>query len=723
VTALYEDREGNVWVGSPQGIERLRDSAFVTQPIDAAIHAGDSSGPVYVDNQGRAWIAPSSGGLYSLFNGTVARVSVPRLDRDVIYSIDGANNELWLGGQHTGLTHLRLQDGAVTSTKTYTKAEGLPQNSVYAVHRSPDGSVWAATLNGGVGLLRNGHITTFAAGSGLPSNSIVAIEDTAEATWFATPSGLTTLSHGPSSAKESWRTFTSTDGLPSDDVISLLSESDGSLWIGTANGLSVLRAGRIQSLSRLHPILREPILGLAQDKLGSLWISTATHLASVDHKRLLENSTDLRLREYSPVDGLPGTETIRRNRSVISDTRGRIWFSLNQGLATVDPARAFAASAPSLTQIESLSADGTTVHLDTAASLPAATHRLTINYTGLSLGVPELVRYRYRLDGFDRDWNESTTLRQAVYTNLAPGSYRFHVLSSNSEDQWNGQEATYDFTIAPAFWQTWWFQLSFAIALVLLATLIFHWRMRQMTERLNLRFEERLAERTRIAQELHDTLLQGFLSASMQLHVAAEQLTPGSSIRPSLDRILTLMQQVNEEGRNTLRGLRSDSADSLTLEQALSRVPNDFASSLTSVAHPAFRVIVQGQPRMLHPVIRDEVLRIGREAIVNAFLHARATNVEVEIEYTSSHLHFLIRDDGIGIDPTILRSGREGHWGIIGMRERAQRIEASLKLFSRADAGTEVELTVPGSTAYQNPSRSLRSRIARLWIRARRRVA
>jgi signal transduction histidine kinase len=175
------------------------------------------------------------------------------------------------------------------------------------------------------------------------------------------------------------------------------------------------------------------------------------------------------------------------------------------------------------------------------------------------------------------------------------------------------------------------------------------------------------------------------------------------------------MQKVNQEGRNTLRGLRSDNESGLSIEQFLSRVPQELPSALHADSHPTFRVIVQGQPRALHPVIRDEVSRIGREAVVNAFLHSRATSIEVEIEYNSGYLHILVRDDGKGIDPEILRSGREDHWGIIGMRERAERIDASLKLFSRAEAGTEVELTIPGHIAYQNPSASLRKKLSALW--------
>lgn len=717
VTSLYEDREGDIWIGSPQGLERFRDSAFITRSIGEEANAG---GPVYVDPAGRAWLASSSGGLASMLNGKTSRITAAGLNTDIVYSIDGAADDLWLGRQHFGLTHLHLENGAVLSSQTYTTSDGLPENSIYAVHRSTDSTIWAATLKSGVAALRNGKITSFTTANGLPSNSVTAIEDTAEGTYFATSAGLALLPRNPSPGIAMWKIFTSRNGLPSDDILSLFSGSSGSLWIGTSAGLAVLHPGRIDSFAALHPVLHEPILGLAEDRLGSLWIATPTHLISLDIKRLVSNPKDLRIREYGPADGLPGTESVRRNRSVVPDTRGQIWFSLNQGLASVDPARASAASPSSLTHIDSLSADGNSLRLDTAADLPSSTHRLIFNYAGLSLAVPERVRFRYRLDGFDRDWNEPVATREAVYTNLAPGDYRFRVLSSNSEGDWSGPEATYSFTIAPAVWQTWWFQLSIAAGLGLLATLIFHWRMRQMTESLNLRFEERLVERTRIAQELHDTLLQGFLSASMQLHVAAEKLPPDSPVRSSLDHILGLMQRVNQEGRNTLRGLRSGNESGLSIEQFLSRIPQELPSALPAGSHPTFRIIVQGQSRALHPAIRDEAGRIAREAVVNAFLHSRATSIEVEIEYNPGYLHILVRDDGKGIDPEILRTGREGHWGIIGMRERAERINASLKLFSRAEAGTEVELTIPGHIAYEHPTSGLREKLSAHcpeWIR------
>ena len=255
--------------------------------------------------------------------------------------------------------------------------------------------------------------------------------------------------------------------------------------------------------------------------------------------------------------------------------------------------------------------------------------------------------------------------------------------------------------LVPVFWQALWFRLSVGLAFLFALLAFYRFRLHQLTRQMNLRFEERLAERTRIAQELHDTLLQGFLSASMQLHVAVDQLPADSPAKPMLSRVQQLMGQVIEEGRNAVQGLRSPDSNSNDLEQAFSRIPQEFALQ----EQVCFRVIVEGRPRPLHPIIRDEVYRIGREALVNAFRHSRAKSIEVEVEYVARHLLILVRDDGCGIDPQVLRSGRAGHWGLSGMRERAERIGARLKVRSRAATGTEIELSVPGHIAFQIESR------------------
>ena len=252
------------------------------------------------------------------------------------------------------------------------------------------------------------------------------------------------------------------------------------------------------------------------------------------------------------------------------------------------------------------------------------------------------------------------------------------------------------------FWLKWWF-LSVYVVVGLLAVLGYHrLRLRHTTKTMNLRFEERLAERMRVAQELHDTLLQGVISASMQLDVAVDHLPADSPVQPALRHILQIMGQVIEEGRNTLRGLRSPSESASDMELAFLRVPEELGIDQKM----AYRVLVEGSPRPLQAVIHDEIYSIGREALVNAFRHSGATSIEVELEYAANRMRVSVRDNGCGIKPEVLRSGRDGHWGLSGMRERAERIGAKFKVMSGASAGTEVELTVPGYIVFQVPPSS-----------------
>ena len=272
------------------------------------------------------------------------------------------------------------------------------------------------------------------------------------------------------------------------------------------------------------------------------------------------------------------------------------------------------------------------------------------------------------------------------------------MIASNSDGIWNSAEDVIAFEILPAFWQTWWFRIGAVLAFGLTIVALYRFRLHQLTRQLNLRFEERLAERTLIAQELHDTLLQGFLSASMQLNVAVDQLPVDSAMKSRLGTVLELMRQVIDEGRNALRGLRSTNVKgSLDLEESFSRLQQE----LGVAEEIRFRVIVEGSSRPLRPVVRDEVYRIGRESVANAFRHARPRNIEVDVAYLTNYLRILVRDDGCGIDPEVLQSGREGHWGLSGMRERADRIGARLKVLSRVGSGTEVELIVPSQVAFQ----------------------
>jgi ligand-binding sensor domain-containing protein/signal transduction histidine kinase len=696
VNTIFEDREGNLWIGSTRGIERLRDSAFMT--YSAAVDpSSNGDGAVYVDAEGRTWFAPSAGGLYWQKGGQIGHVKNAGLDRDVIYSLTGSRGELWIGRRRGGLTHLRYIDGSF-ATETYTQAQGLAQNSIYAVNQSRDRTVWAGSLSGGVTRFKDGRFSTYTTANGLASNTVTAILESSDGTmWFATANGLSSLS------QDNWRGYGSRDGLPPGSVNCLLEDSGGAIWIGTDNGIASLRSGQVQVPREVPASLHEPILGVAEDRNGWLWVSTSNHVLRVNRDKLQGGVVgEADVREFGLADGLRSVGGVKRHRSVVVDMLGRIWFSTSRGLSVVDPAQVADTSAPAIVHVEEVTADGSGVDLHGAVRIPGARQRVTFSYAGLSLSVPERVRYRYKLDGFDQDWSEPIATREAVYTNLGPGSYRFRVMASNSDGFWNGSESTVQFEIEPVFWQTWWFRLSCVLVVGLAILAFYRLRLHRLMSQLNVRFEERLAERTRIAQDLHDTLLQGFLSASMQLHVANDQLPADAPAKPHVSRVLVLMGQVIEEGRNAVRGLRSNGNGAFNLEEAFSRIRQELANP----DQIGFRVIVEGSPRPLHPVIRDEVYRISREALVNAFRHSRANSIEVEVEYLDNRLRILVRDDGCGIDSEVLLTGREDHWGLSGMRERAERIGAQLKVRSRVAAGTEVELSVPGHVAFQTqPSR------------------
>ena len=705
VSAVFEDREGNVWVGTSRGIERLRESVFVTYSTAEGIPA-ESVGPLYVDSASGVWFGHAAGGLYRLTNGKVQAVNSGGLHNDVIYSISEDTAGVWLGRQKGGLTHLKYKDGSY-NRETYTAAQGLAQDSVYAVNVTREGSVWAGTLSGGVSEFSGGKFKNYTTADGLASNTINAIVETADGTmWFATPNGLSALSHG------NWQTFRIHDGLPSDHVNCLFEDSTGLLWVGTDNGLAFFDSRKFQTPTTVPASLHEPILGLVADDNRSLWIATTNHVLRVTGDNFRNGQlTGSDVTEFTVADGLRGTEGVRRNRSVARDRSGMIWFSLTSGLSVVDPARLARGSAPAIVHINAMVADGSQVALNQEIRIPSARQRIGFSFAGLSLAIPERVQFRYRLEGFDREWSSPVSTGEAIYTNLAPGSYRFDVMASNSDGLWNSATASVVFEIVPAFWQTWWFRLSGLVALGVSGLAFYRMRLLQVTKQLNLRFEERLAERTLIAQELHDTLLQGFLSASMQLDVAVDQLPENSPVRPRLARVLNLMRQVVEEGRNAIRGLRLSDNGSEDIAAALSNLNEE----LNSHGETVFRVVVEGSARPIHPIVRDEVYRIGREAVVNAFRHSRAQNISVAVSYLENQLRVLVNDDGCGISSELIESGRDGHWGLTGMRERAERIKARLKVRSSVDSGTEVELSVPNAVAFEGRSNHSRSWFRKLW--------
>lgn len=706
VTAIFEDREGNVWTGSTGAIERYRGSSFVTYTAAKGLPS-DSNGAIYVDLEERVWFAPLNGGLHWVKGGSVGNVAEAGIDKDVVYSMTGSQNELWLGRQRGGLTHLRFSGGAISS-KTYTHSDGLARDNVYAVFQSSDGSIWAGTLNGGVSRFKDGRFTSFTTENGLASNTVSWIAEGFDGTmWFATPSGLSALSGGR------WRTYKYQDGLASENLNCLLEDSEHVLWIGSAAGLAFIGSVGVQVPRVVPESLREQIFGIAEDRNGSLWISTSNHILRVRRDKLLNGRlSNGDVREYGLDDGLFGVEGVKREQSVVADWWGRIWFSTNRGISVVDPMRAGNASAPTIVKIETISVDGAPLDVGAPVRIPSARQRIAFGYMGLNLSVPERVRYRYKLEGFDRDWSGPVATREAVYTNLGPGSYQFRVMASNGDGVWDENGAGLALNIIPEFYQTKWFLLLIAAVAGGLAWLAYQRHVQQVTARLDLQYKERLSERTRIARELHDTLLQSF--QGLMLHFQrARNLLPSNpdQAMQRLDSALEGAEQAIVEGRNAIHDIRSSVLVNDDLAQAMTALGEELSASGSAGNSTSLNVVVEGVAKPLDPVLRDEIYRILREALRNAYAHAQAHSIEAEIAYGEKLLRVRIRDDGVGIDPHVLDHGeRAGHWGLPGMRERAKQIGGQLDVWSELGAGTEVELSVPASVVYRSPHAQASSR-------------
>jgi signal transduction histidine kinase len=454
---------------------------------------------------------------------------------------------------------------------------------------------------------------------------------------------------------------------------------------------------------------------MAEDKSGRFWIATSDHVLRVPRDKLLSGVVKaVDVREYDQADGLESTEGVKRSQSVVSDSAGRIWFSLRSGLSVVNPSQITDYSLPALPHIEAITADNNSTNLAASVRIPPSPRRITIEYTGLSLAAPGRIQFRYFLEGFDSSWSQPVAAREADYTNLGPGSYRFRLVASNSEGLWNGPETAIALNVAPAYYQTYWFRLSCIAAFLGMLAAAYQLRLRQVAQHFNMRLEERVNERTRIARDLHDTLLQSFHGLLLRFQTASELFpTRPAEAKQTLDSAIEQAAQAITEGRDAVQGLRSSTVVTNDLALAVSTLGEELAGGETNPNTAEFHVEVEGTPRDLHPILRDEVYRIAGEALRNAFRHAEARRIEVEIRYDERQFRLRVRDDGKGIDSKHLNDDeRPGHYGMRGMRERAKLLGGKMTVWSELDSGTEVELSIPAANAYATADGRRRSWLA-----------
>ncbi|MEJ0042222.1 MAG: triple tyrosine motif-containing protein [Rhizomicrobium sp.] len=684
--SFLEDKEGNIWVGTNLGLDRFRPANVVTAagiPVTAPLGYREA-----VDDAGTVYIAEDRM-LYRIGPGGAAEIiyrSPSRID-----FLHGAKDGSILLGMRGSL--VRLAGSGIAKIELPASFHSFNADS-WEIDRS--GTPWVSAWDRGIYRLEHNVWRRFVvslAPSGVGPRILKA--DLQGRMWFHYFRRPLILVDG-----NNIRSFSEKDGLQIGDIETIYPRAHDVLFAGD-QGIARFDGHRFQTLrSAQFPVLNR-VAGIVQTARGETWLNAIAGLIRISTEDL-ERAFDhpgyqLHYQILDFRDGLPGlAQQDSYQPTAIEGANGRLWFITNHGVAWVDPAHLVRNLLPPPVSIRSLAANGNEYPFPAALTLPMGVSNLRIDYEALSLAVPERVRFRYRLDGVDNGWVDPGDRRQAFYTKLGPGDYRFQVIAANNDGVWNTTGATLRFSIPPTFFQSRWFLLLCLLAALAALWLLYSLRMRQVSARIRDRLEERLRERERIARELHDTLLQGFQGLILRFQSVADRIPAGEPTRQLMNDVLDRADTVIVEGRDRVRDLRSSAEhDDLSLMVATT-IDNLMPDSSISI-----RMISEGTPRPVHAVVRDEISRIVREAVFNVVRHAQAKNVEIGIAYKRRELSVHVRDDGKGIDPdTLSRGGREGHYGLTGMRERAQGIRAEFVLSSGPGAGTEIELTIPAAAAY-----------------------
>ncbi len=715
VNGLFQDREGNIWVSTSRGIDKFHDLRVTSFSTRQGLNS-DQVNSVLASRDGTVWIGSYS--LDVLRSGKITSIQ-PRNGlpgRALTSLLEDRAGRLWVGVDQELSVYERGK-----FRKIYARDDS-PLGGVRAMTQDVDGSIWVATSNANQTRRRLLHIQDLRIREEISSpqlplaNTLAA--DPQGGVWLGFASG------GLARYRDGQMEFFSLNR--SGPVHGLLVNSDASVLAATTSGLVGWQNGRVQSLTVRNGLPCDIIYALIFDRKASLWLYAACGLIAIPNAELQRwwksPDTTVESRLLDVFDGAqPMSTPFRPNASQSPD--GRLWFANQSVVQMIDPAHLDGNPIPPPVHIEQVTADRKTYwqNLSGDASslhlrLPPLVHDMTIDYTALSLVVPGKVHFRFKLEGQDRDWREVVNDRQVEYSNLGPGPYRFRVTACNNSGVWNEAGTFLDFSIAPAYYQTTWFRVSCVAAFVLLLWALYQLRLRQVARQFNMRLEERVNERTRIARELHDTLLQNLHGLLFRFQAARNMLPRRTEeAMGALDGAILRTEQAIAESRDTIKDLRSERVTPTDLAELLTQTGKELETAADANGNPPiFRVIVEGERQTLSPALQDEVYRIARELLRNAFQHALARRIEAEIRYDNHLFRVLIRDDGKGMDPKVLKEGGQaGHWGLPGVRERAKQIGARLDFWSEAGAGTEVQLTVPVSAGSERPRDGSRFRLFR----------
>jgi signal transduction histidine kinase/ligand-binding sensor domain-containing protein len=694
IESIFEDREGNLWIGTNAGLDRFRQGSVV--PV--AVPAGSAYFSLIQGDEDAIWAAPMDSRVVEIKHGRVEAALtqtpslVPAMGSTAIYR--NSKGLVWVCTVN-GLT--RINDGR-TETIHYPSLTNGNEDRIgagIAMTEDVHGNLWVSIMGKGVYRLENGQWSSLESLGGPPGYAISAFTDSTGRIWFAYADKRVVLLDG-----DKVRIFSGKQGALADRVRSI--QGRGSkVWFAGDEGVDFFDGSRFRPLIPAEGSGFRGVFGIVETSENGLWFSEDRGIIYIPESeiRLFEKDPERRIgfQLFDRLDGLPARlQKSSRSPSVIQESNGVLWFATTQGIAWIDPKHISRNALIPPVSIESFTADGKVFAPSMPLLLPARTQSLRITYTALSLSIPERVRFKYRLEGLDRDWQNVGSRREAIYTNLGPGSYRFRVIACNNDGVWNNSGAVLSLVVAPAFYQTIWFRILYVIAGAGVLWLLYLARMNQVTTQIQMRLGARLEERERIARELHDTLLQGFQGLVLRFQGVLKILPAQEPAHQMMAKVLDRADEVLLDGRQRVRSLREEGMAGDELPGLLVHCSEELGEEDQS----RFSLAVVGTPRALEPTVCRETYRIGREAIANAFLHSHARKIESELTYGQASLRLIVRDDGRGLEQSILDKGRAGHWGLAGMRERASKIGARLNIWSEIGAGTEIDLSVPAGIAY-----------------------
>jgi signal transduction histidine kinase len=694
---FFQDREGVLWVATTKGIDSFRDLPVVSYSIKEGL-VSDHVSTVLASASGGLWI----GGAEALGFLKENKLSAIRTNhglpgRDITTMSEDRHGRLWFGVDSS----LSVLDHG--HFLPIHKPDGSSLGIVLGIAEDAAGNKWALTRDN---LFQIENLKVRQITLAQPCFSIVG--DSKAGVWLGCVSG--DLAHYYSDRSETFPRISATN------IRQLLPEPGGGLWAVAQDALIWWKDNKSATMTTRNGLPCVELYAAVKDNAGALWLYARCGLFSIAASELTRWHQNPSLRvNVEALDvyagAQPGMTPLQPQATRSLD--GRLWFANNNVVQTFDPSKWPRNTLPPNVVVEGLEANGVSYPIHRDLRLPALIRNLDIDYTALSFVVPQKVRFRYKLEGRDTAWQEAGVRRQVFYTDLPPGSYRFRVIACNNDGIWNDTGAQLAFTIPPAFTQSIWFKVICFLGFIGLVYSAYRFQVRQVTLQLRGRMYERLAERERIARDLHDTFFQGIQGLLLRFHTATSQLSKEEPARRIFEETLKLSDQVMLEGRELVLDLRATASEQNDLPTAFS----NFGEGMRRGSSCDFKVVVNGAIRSLHPVVFEELFKIGKEALSNSFGHSGAHSIEVELNYERSELRIRIRDDGTGIDSTILRQGhRDGHFGLPGMRERAQKVGAHLDVWSKSAAGTEVELRIAARVAYlSEPNGSILWKLRRLW--------